>query len=65
MPFVKVEWLEGRTHEQKQIVAKEITETISRTIGLDPKFIWVVFHDVPKEEWALGGTLLSELATLP
>lgn len=57
MPFVTVEWLAGRSHEQKRVVAQEITRAITAATDLNPQDIVVVFHDVPKEEWAVGGIL--------
>ena len=31
MPVVRVSWFEGKTHEMKEKVAAEITESIVRT----------------------------------
>jgi len=60
MPVVKVEWLAGRSYEQKQTVAKEITESMARVLGLDPENIWIIFEDVPRENWSIGGKLRGE-----
>jgi 4-oxalocrotonate tautomerase len=60
MPVVTVEWVEGRSKEQRSKVAEAITEAISTIGGAKPEATYVVFKDVPKENWASGGTLLSD-----
>ena len=60
MPVVRVSWFEGKTHEQKSKVAAEITDTIVRNTGTDPKYIYVIFEDVKPEDWAGGGKLYGE-----
>lgn len=60
MPVVTVEWLEGRDKDQKDKVAKAITDAIHVIGGAKPEGTYVVFKDVPKENWAAGGTLMSD-----
>ena len=60
MPNVKIDWNAGRTQEQKDKVAKAITEAISTIGGARAEGTYVVFRDVPKDNWASGGTLLSD-----
>ena len=60
MPVVKVEWIAGRSYEQKQTLAREITDSMARVTGLDAANIWVVFEDVPRENWSVGGKLRGE-----
>ncbi len=57
MPFVKVMMWEGRTKEQKAELAKAITEAVVRIGKTMPEHTTVVFEDVPKENWAIGGVL--------
>ena len=60
MPVVTVEWLEGRDKDQKDKVARAITDAIHVIGGAKPEGTYVVFKDVPKENWATGGTLMSD-----
>jgi 4-oxalocrotonate tautomerase len=60
MPYVKVEMGEGRTEEQKARLAQAITAAIEEHIGAKPESTYVVFQDVPKQNWAIGGKLLSQ-----
>lgn len=57
MPMVHVEWLAGRTHEQKEELAEAITREMSRIARCEPKAIQIVFSNVEKGDWAVGGKL--------
>lgn len=57
MPVVRVSWFEGKTHEMKQKVAAEITESIVRNTETDARYIYIIFEDVAKSDWAGEGTL--------
>ena len=50
MPVVRVSWFKGKNHDQKAKVAAEITESIVRNTGTDPKYIYVIFDDL-KQSW--------------
>jgi phenylpyruvate tautomerase PptA (4-oxalocrotonate tautomerase family) len=54
MPVVRVTWFEGKQHEAKQAVAADITNSIVRHTGTDPKYIYVIF----------GGMAMSTIAEL-
>ncbi len=59
MPVVTVEMTEGRTLEQKRQLAAEITAAFAK-IGTKAEAVYVVLHEVPRQNWAVGGQLLSE-----
>ncbi|WP_321804134.1 4-oxalocrotonate tautomerase family protein [Burkholderia sp. BCC1993] len=60
MPVVRVSWFEGKDSAAKKAVAAEITESISKNTGTDPKYIYVIFEDVAPSDWAGGGQLFGE-----
>lgn len=60
MPIVRVEMWSGRTKEQKAELAKAITEAVVRIAKTTPEATHVIFTDVSKEDWAVGGLLSSE-----
>jgi 4-oxalocrotonate tautomerase len=60
MPVVRVSWFEGKSHEEKAKVAREITDSIVRNTGTDAKYIYVIFDDVAKSDWAGEGNLFGE-----
>ncbi len=59
MPVVRVTWFEGKQHEAKQAVAADITDSIVRHTGTDPKYIYVIFEDVAPSDWAGEGKLFG------
>ncbi len=60
MPIVKIDWIEGRTREQKAQVAKEITETIARVAETVPEKVTIIINDHPRDNLAVSGKLLSD-----
>jgi 4-oxalocrotonate tautomerase len=57
MPVVTVELWEGRTIEQKRALCRAITDAMVEHAGARPDALHVIIHEVPKEDWALGGVL--------
>jgi 4-oxalocrotonate tautomerase len=60
MPIVRVEMWPGRTHSQKAELAKVITEAMVTIGHTTPEATFVIFEDVPKENWARSGVLASD-----
>ena len=60
MPVVRVSWFEGKSHETKQKVAAEITDSIVRNTGTDAKYIYVIFDEVAMSDWADEGKLFGQ-----
>jgi len=60
MPIIRVEMWPGRTHAQKQELARVITETVVTIAHTTPEATIVVFEDIAKENWAQGGVLASD-----
>ncbi|MCV2868929.1 tautomerase family protein [Defluviimonas sp. WL0002] len=57
MPVIRIEMYEGRTVEQKRACAAAVTQAFIDTCGGNPQSINVIFSDVPKQDWAIGGRL--------
>ena len=60
MPIVRVEMWPGRTKDQKAELARLITDAIVTVAKTTPEATIVIFEDVSKENWAVGGVLASE-----
>jgi len=60
MPIYRVEMFEGRTLEQKQKLAEEITRVSVEVLGGSPDSVQVLIDEVRRENWATGGKLWSE-----
>ena len=59
MPVIRIEMIEGRTEEQKQRIAELVTKAMVEVAGVKSEETWVVFEDVSRGNWAVGGKLLS------
>ena len=60
MPIVRVEMWTGRTQSQKAELARVITEAIVTIAHTTPEATTVIFEDIAKEDWAVGGVLASQ-----
>lgn len=60
MPVVTVDWVAGRTADQKRDLAARISTAVAEVGGIDPAGVWVIFNDVAKEDWAIGGRLAAD-----
>lgn len=59
MPVVTIEWLEGRTPQQKSQLADALTKSFIAIAKVPPEQVWIVFRDVKRADWAMGGKLLE------
>lgn len=60
MPIVRVEMWPGRTHAQKAELARVITEAMVTIAHTTPEATIVIFEDVARENWAVGGVLSAQ-----
>jgi 4-oxalocrotonate tautomerase len=60
MPIVRIEMWPGRTHAQKQELARAITEVMVNVAQTTPEATIIVFEDVARENWAQSGKLASD-----
>ena len=59
MPMVTVEWLEGRTPQQKTKLTEALTQAFVEIANVSKDQVWIVFKDVKRSDWAMGGKLLG------
>ena len=60
MPIIRIEMWTGRTHAQKAEMARVITEAVVTIAHTTPESTIVIFEDIGRENWAVGGTLASD-----
>lgn len=60
MPIIRVEILEGRSVEKKRELVETLSRETARIIGCPENSIYVVIEDVAKQNWGVGGELLSD-----
>lgn len=65
MPLLRVSMWSGRTKEQKAELAKALTDTMVQVAKVPPQAVTIQIEEMPKENWATGGTLHSELFKNP
>ena len=60
MPEIVVHAAEGRSHEQKRALMKDITDAVVKNFGTDPNSVTVSIVETPKTNKMKGGVLFSE-----
>lgn len=60
MPIVQIDFLEGRTVDQKREMAKKITDAICETANCPPEAVTIIIRECPKEHIAKAGKLMSD-----
>jgi 4-oxalocrotonate tautomerase len=59
MPIVTVKLLPGRSAEQKEELARRITQDVQETLNVGPDAIWITFEEVPGADWYIAGKALK------
>jgi len=59
VPIVHVYMWSGVSKEAKERIVKGITKVFEE-LGIPSHAVEVVIHEVPKENWGIGGELASE-----
>jgi 4-oxalocrotonate tautomerase len=59
MPMVTIEWLNGRSPAQKAKLSKAMTRAFVEIAKVKPEQMWIVFRDVKRSDWAMGGKPLG------
>jgi 4-oxalocrotonate tautomerase len=57
VPNVTIEWLQGRTLDQKRKVIAGITDLLVNEASARREAVQVTFVDMSKEDWGRGGLL--------
>ncbi|EHJ53155.1 4-oxalocrotonate tautomerase [Streptococcus macacae] len=57
MPFVKIDLFEGRSQEQKNELAREVTEVVSRIAKAPKDAIHVFINDLPEGSYYPHGEM--------
>jgi 4-oxalocrotonate tautomerase len=60
MPSIRIEMFEGRTPEQKRVLARELTDATVRALGVPADSVDIMMFDIPRHDWATAGVLWSE-----
>lgn len=60
MPVIQCDIREGRTEEQKQALAREITRVVHETIEAPIEYIYVLIRETPNSHHVKAGKALPE-----
>ena len=61
MPVVMVYMLPGRSDEQKRQLVKAMTDAMVNIAKAPAQNTAVLIHEVPENDWSLGGTLVTDM----
>ncbi len=59
MPYINVKLAGKLDKNQKQEIAKEITDVMQKVANKPASYTYIVFEEVESEDWAIGGNLLG------
>ena len=59
MPYINVKLAGKLDKNQKQEIAKEITDVMQRVANKPASYTYIVFEEVESVDWAIGGNLLG------
>jgi 4-oxalocrotonate tautomerase len=60
MPYVAVKVAGSLTKDQKEKIVQGITKLLEEVAGKPPSVTSVVIEELERENWAVGGKLLSD-----
>jgi 4-oxalocrotonate tautomerase len=60
MPFVHVHIAKGRPLEKRRRLAEKITDAVTEILELERGATQVLIHEHDRDNWAIGGELISE-----
>jgi 4-oxalocrotonate tautomerase len=60
MPTINVRLLKGRSVDQKREFVEVVTREAARILKCSPDVVDIVFEDIEKHDWAVGGKLASD-----
>ena len=55
MPIIRIELYAGRTAEQKSACARDVISAVTKHLGAPAEATQVIFADVDKADWIVGG----------
>jgi 4-oxalocrotonate tautomerase len=64
MPIIQFNLLEGRTVEQKRMLARRVTETVVEVLGVKPETVRILIHEMGPYDFSVGGEVAAEHARL-
>ncbi len=60
MPLVRITMTQGRTAQEKEDAAQEITRILTEKCRAHAEHVYVIFEDIPETDWTVGGVTVQE-----
>lgn len=60
MPYINVKVAGSLSADQKRELSKKFTAALEEVAGKKPSSTYIVFEEIPREDWAVGGVLLGD-----
>ncbi|HAA4025266.1 TPA_asm: 4-oxalocrotonate tautomerase [Listeria monocytogenes] len=61
MPFVTIQFLEGRTDDKKKALVSEVTEVVAKNLKAPKENIHVILEEMKKTDYGVGGVRKSDI----
>lgn len=62
MPIIQITMLEGKDQEKIEKCIRNVARTVHESLGVPLPSIRVIVNEVPKNHFAVGDTLKSEIS---
>ena len=59
MPYINIKLAGTLNRDQKETIAKEITQIMEKVAYKPASYTYIVFDEVKGEDWSVGGSLLG------
>lgn len=60
MPIINIAISEGRSHDLKAAISKDITAAVVKHTGLDPQKVMIFWTDLPRHNQCIGGVMRAK-----
>ncbi|SNC60157.1 4-oxalocrotonate tautomerase [Marinobacter sp. es.048] len=61
MPVAQINIIEGRSDEQKEMLIREVTDAISRSLGAPAESVRIIITEMPRQHFGIGGQSAKKL----
>lgn len=61
MPVAQINILVGRSDEQKEMLIREVTDAISRSLGAPAENVRIIITEMPRQHFGIGGQSVKKL----
>lgn len=61
MPFVRIDWVKGRTASEREEVARRVNAAVSEVTGIPGRDIQIVFQEIEADGWYVGPESVADI----